>query len=64
MAGKYAVSLLAPTAFTFFADLVAQYEGAGRGAAWGDAWAGAFSIAAVLALLLADTLLYGALRLP
>ena len=60
MGGKYAVSLLAPTAFTFFADLVAQYEGAGQGAAWSDLWSDPFPIGAVLLLLLADTALYGA----
>ena len=57
--GKYGVSMLAPTAFTFFADLLAQYEGAGHGATWADAWADPFPIGAVLMLLVADTALYG-----
>ena len=58
VAGKYGVALLAPTAFTFFADLLAQYEGASVGADWGDAWADPFPIGAVLAMLLLDTAFY------
>lgn len=38
LASKYAVCLLAPSAFTFGADLVAQYEDAGVGLQWSHVW--------------------------
>ncbi|KAK9829531.1 hypothetical protein WJX72_006343 [[Myrmecia] bisecta] len=45
--GKAAVSLLGPAAFTFAADLLAQYEGSGSGMGWGDLWADAYSLGAL-----------------
>ncbi len=58
IAGKYAVSLLAPTAFTFFADLLAQYEGVSSGATWADAFSDPLPIAAILFMLTLDIALY------
>ncbi len=61
MGGKLAASLLAPTAFTFVADLAGTAEGAGAGLRWADLWAGAFPPGAALCMLLADAALYGIL---
>ena len=58
---KLAASLLAPTAFTFAADLVGGAEGAGAGLRWGDLWKGPFPVGASLSLMLADAALYSAL---
>ena len=52
------MSVLAPTAFTFFADLLAQYEGVGSGATWADAFSDPLPIAAILFMLTFDTALY------
>ena len=54
------MSLLAPTAFTFFADLLAQYEGVSSGATWADAFSDPLPIAAILFMLTFDTALYSA----
>jgi ATP-binding cassette subfamily A (ABC1) protein 3 len=59
--GKLAASLLAPTAFTFVADLAGTAEGAGAGLRWADLWAGAFPPGAALCMLLADAALYAVL---
>ncbi len=61
MGGKLAASLLAPTAFTFVADLAGTAEGAGAGLRWADLWAGAFPPGAALCMLLADAALYAVL---
>lgn len=58
---KLAASLLAPTAFTFAADLVGGAEGAGAGLRWGDLWKGPFPVGASLSLMLVDAALYSAL---
>ena len=58
---KLAASLLAPTAFTFAADLVGGAEGAGAGLRWGDLWKGPFPVGASLSVMLVDAALYSAL---
>ena len=45
---KFFASLSAPTAFTFGADLLAQYESSGTGASWGTMFADPFPMAAVI----------------
>ena len=52
IAGKLLVSLLAPSAFSFSADLVASYEESGQGIQWGHLWCGAVALfpCAVLAV--------------
>eukprot|EP00898_Chlorokybus_atmophyticus_P008904 jgi/Chlat1/9014/Chrsp94S08294 len=61
LAGKSLVSLLSPTAFTFGADLFAQYEGADIGLTWRDIGETEFPLAWIMALMLFDTFLYAAL---
>ncbi len=61
VAGKVAVSLLAPTAFTFAADLVGEYEGGGQGLHWGNLWADPYPLGAVLLMLALDAKLYALL---
>ena len=61
LAGKVFVSLLAPTAFTFAADLIGEYEGGGRGLHWADVWADPYPLGAVLFMLALDAKLYAAL---
>jgi hypothetical protein len=46
--GKWFASLSAPTAFTFGADLLAQYESSGAGASWDTILADPFPMAAVI----------------
>ena len=61
LAGKTAVALLSPSAFTFAADLFAAYETGGEGLGWGAVWDDAFPLGAVMLMLCADTMLYFAL---
>ena len=56
---KYAASILPPTAFTFGADILAQYEYAKVGVQWGNMFEGNFSFASVLVMLFIDILFYG-----
>ena len=56
--GKVFVSLLSPTAFTFAADLIGEYEGGGQGLRWGDLWADPYPLGAVLIMLALDAKLY------
>lgn len=58
LAGKAAVGLLSPSAFTFAADLFAAYEGGGEGLSWNSLWEDSFPLGGIMLLLLADTLLY------
>ena len=52
------VSLLSPTAFTFAADLIGEYEGGGQGLHWGDLWVDPYPLGAVLIMLALDAKLY------
>ena len=62
LVGKVFASLLAPTAFTFGADLLGQYEGASMGLSWADIFNGdAFPVGAVMLLLTCDVMLYSLL---
>ena len=61
MGAKLAASLLAPSAFTFAADLVGAAEGAGAGLTWRDLWAGPYPVGAALCMLLGDAALYSLL---
>ena len=61
LGGKFFVSLLSPTAFTFAADLFASYEGAGDGMTWGNLWEDSFPLGGVLIMLAVDAKLYCAL---
>ena len=61
IAGKVAVSLLSPSAFTFAADLIGQYEGAGVGLHWSDMWSDPLPLGAILFLLALDAKLYAGL---
>mmetsp|Transcript_7891 Transcript_7891/g.23248 ORF Transcript_7891/g.23248 Transcript_7891/m.23248 type:complete len:2373 (+) Transcript_7891:472-7590(+) len=58
LGSKWAASLAAPTAFTFAADLIAQYEGSGNGLTWGASFDDSFPLAAILGLLILDAKLY------
>jgi hypothetical protein len=59
--GKVFVSLLSPSAFTFAADLVGQYEGSGEGLHWSNLWSDPFPMGAILFMLAADVKLYSLL---
>lgn len=48
MYAKFFASLAAPTAFTFAADLMAQYEGSNAGATWAHVFDDPFPMAAIL----------------
>ena len=61
IAGKVAVSLLSPSAFTFAADLIGQYEGSGVGLHWSDMWSDPLPLGAILFLLALDAKLYAGL---
>ena len=58
---KFYWSLLSPTAFTFGADFIADYEYAGVGASWSNYHEGTFSLASCLGMLIFDFFLYGIL---
>ncbi|KAK9833394.1 hypothetical protein WJX81_001382 [Elliptochloris bilobata] len=58
---KVAASLLAPSAFSFVADLIGAAEGAGAGLRWRDLWAGPYPVGAALCMMLGDAVLYSAL---
>lgn len=60
-ASKYWASLLSPTAFTFGADILGEYEYAGIGVGWDNISEGDYSFQTCLVLLFVDFLLYGAL---
>ncbi len=61
IAGKVAVSLLSPSAFTFAADLIGQYEGSGVGLHWSDMWSDPLPLGAIIFLLALDAKLYAGL---
>ena len=61
IAGKVAVSLLSPSAFTFAADLIGQYEGSGVGLHWSDMWSDPLPLGAILILLAVDAKIYAGL---
>lgn len=54
-------SLLSPTAFTFGADFIADYEYAGIGAGWGNFSDGEYSLQTSINMMLLDTVIYGLL---
>ncbi len=58
LAGKTAIGLFSPSAFTFASDLFGAYEAGGQGLGWKDLWDDGFPIGAVMLLLYFDTLLY------
>ena len=58
---KTFVSLLSPTAFTFGADLLMQYEGANLHFGWDNLWDDPFSMGRVLIFLVGDFMLYALL---
>lgn len=58
---KKLASLLSPTAFTFGADFIADYEYAGVGAGWGNFSEGEYSLRTSIHMMLVDALLYGLL---
>lgn len=55
------MSLLSPSAFTFAADLIGQYEGAGVGLHWSDMWSDPLPLGAILFLLALDAKMYAGL---
>jgi ABC-type multidrug transport system ATPase subunit len=57
---KRAASLLAPTAFTFAADLLATREGAEQGVTWETLYDDPFSLGELMGLLLVDAGVYAA----
>jgi len=59
--GKTLACLMAPTAFTFAADRLAEFEGAGFGLSWNNLYVGQFSFGYCMFLLVVDFFLYGAL---
>ena len=61
IAGKVAVSLLSPSAFTFAADLIGQYEGSGVGLHWTDMWSDPLPLGAILFMLAIDAKIYAGL---
>ncbi|CAN0198398.1 unnamed protein product, partial [Discosporangium mesarthrocarpum] len=54
-------SLLSPTAFTFGADFIADYEYAGLGATWANYDEGEYSLKTAMAMMALDAVLYGLL---
>lgn len=58
-ASKYAASLLSPTAFSFGADILADYEYSGVGVQWYNINDGYYNFAGCLRLLFVDFFLYG-----
>ena len=54
-------SLLSPTAFTFGADFIADYEYADIGAGWDNYDEGGYSLQTSIAMMFLDALLYGLL---
>ncbi|CAL8463070.1 g2604 [Coccomyxa elongata] len=59
--GKVFVSLLSPSAFTFAADLIGEYEGSGEGLQWSNLWSDPFPMGAIFIMLAADAKLYSLL---
>ena len=55
------MSLLSPSAFTFAADLIGQYEGSGVGLHWSDMWSDPLPLGAILILLALDAKIYAGL---
>lgn len=55
------MSLLSPTAFTFGADFIADYEYAGVGAGWGNYNEGEYSLRTSITMMFLDAALYGVL---
>lgn len=51
-------SLLSPTAFTFGADFIADYEYANIGAGWGNYAEGAYSLQTSINMMFIDAVLY------
>ena len=58
---KFLVSLLSPTAFSFGADIIANYESANLGIQYSNMYDGMYSFVDSLVFMTIDTLLYGAL---
>jgi ATP-binding cassette subfamily A (ABC1) protein 3 len=58
LGAKRAASVLAPTAFTFAADLLATREGAERGVTWDTMYDDPFSLGELMGLLLVDACIY------
>lgn len=61
IAAKTFVSVFSPTAFTFGADLLVQYEEANQKLGWSNLHDDAFSMGRVMSLLLIDFVLYAVL---
>lgn len=59
--GKVFVSLLSPSAFTFTADLIGEYEGSGEGLQWSNLWSDPFPMGAIFIMLATDAKLYSLL---
>lgn len=55
---KTLASLLSPTAFTFGADFIADYEYANIGAGWGNYAEGAYSLQTSINMMFIDAVLY------
>jgi hypothetical protein len=58
-AAKYATCLLPATAFSFGADIIAQYEYTGIGIQYSNLSTGKFNFAGILGFLVLDLFLYG-----
>eukprot|EP01041_Mallomonas_annulata_P006632 gene6631-13438_t len=58
-AGKFAASLLSPTAFSFGADIIAQYENAGIGVQFSNLSEGTYNFGSCIQFMLLDVFLYG-----
>jgi ATP-binding cassette subfamily A (ABC1) protein 3 len=61
LGAKTMTSVFSPTAFTFGADLLMQYEGANLGMSWSNVSSDDFSFARVLTMMLFDFVLYAVL---
>ena len=58
---KVVASLLSPSAYTFGADIIAQYEYEGTGLQWSNVSNGQYSFTTCLGMLFADSILYSIL---
>ncbi|MEW5297039.1 MAG: hypothetical protein WDW36_000274 [Sanguina aurantia] len=61
ISAKIATSLLAPSAFTFGADLIAKYEDSGSGLQWIHLWADPYPFGGTMLMLVLDAFIYLAL---
>lgn len=61
LSGKRIASILSPTAFSFGADVIADYEYAGVGVNWENMWDGDYTFATSILFMAFDTVLYAIL---